>query len=40
MEWHGGTFDANIIDEDKIRKRLATIAARRLRKAVPPKRKN
>jgi len=40
LEWHGGPFDANIIDEDKIRKRLATIAARRLRKTVPPKRKN
>ena len=40
LEWHGGPFDKNAIDEVKIRKRLATIATRRLRKAAKAKRNN
>lgn len=40
MEWHGGPFNKNTVGEDKIRKRLAAIATRRLRKALPAKRKN
>jgi hypothetical protein len=37
LEWHGGPFDENVIDEDQIRKDLAKIARRRQRKTANPK---
>jgi hypothetical protein len=37
LEWHGGPFDPDALDEDQIRKRLARIADRQKRKTPKPK---
>ena len=36
LEWNGGPFDENAIDEDQIRKQLAKIARRKQRKTSNP----
>jgi len=37
LEWNGGPFDEKAIDEEQIRKQLARIAKRKLRKAASSK---